>query len=714
MPKENIFEESNIHANVRLSRGKSDSNKATCKLVRRSDKKVLEEKEIDLEGKSKSSKGQVTFKLPKVEDKDDEYEAELQITCDGKSYEYPTTWRVWPQELFLEVLDDDDPGMALPDAELVVKQGTERVEYTCNPAGKVIIRPPAPGAIAIEPKPPFDFVKWDEVHGRYPKATYKKMPYTAEFVGPNSPGADKPIRQFINKDSQEGGRDGFGSVVEVVVAPKEGRELASEGEEVHVEATFTNETLRKSGERKVEGLTEGPTGVFKGAIKMVAGGTATMTVHLGKGGGERCEIKIGTTKDCADDTIIFESWRKIYYQLTRADHIEWSDRKRHDDCWEEVFVHVEQKGDDVLMKKGEACPVKPRNVVFDGQYGVPHELNDCSWVEGADLKKDAGDRLIAGDLNQNKLHEDFLLMTDEPELGIHIVLVDYQYDFKRVPSNWRPKQLNKQDRPKKTEDELAESEAKKKWGKVSFKGEKVYGFTVNGKSFGGKLFPRSTNCESLAPKQGQTDQFYKETKLSVYAVRWQSFGTHPKEGWIPEDHIDINYKDNTSKDGIATIKFPQEAVDAFKTDKDKVGVKLIMDVAKGPYLGATVAKGKMILIVNQSQKDICDTVTHEIGHAIGMCCDMSILRPGQKGGRRDKIPDIDDPQADHGRHYTGHMDQGNHCADGVNAALYKMPTPYTNGSCVIFGHEDSKCTGKWCARCQKVILAMDISIGAAL
>lgn len=96
---------------------------------------------------------------------------------------------------------------------------------------------------------------------------------------------------------------------------------------------------------------------------------------------------------------------------------------------------------------------------------------------------------------------------------------------------------------------------------------------------------------------------------------------------------------------------------------------------------------------------INQTMVHETGHALGMCCDEI------------KVPGIADPAAEHAKSYTARGHQGGHCATGIADADYNDASKKLSGlggTCVLYGEGGGSRLRSFCAACAKILLPADV------
>ncbi|MCW8140014.1 MAG: hypothetical protein KIT58_14040 [Planctomycetota bacterium] len=689
-----IQEGTTLKLDVRLKKGTSKSGKATFKFRRIGPKlDETDEQEVDVSKSWLGPSAKVSYVVPDVPDGMDGYEVFVSVEADGRSKELDKCYAVWHAKARVKAFKEGKQG-AMPKAKFVVYQGEKKVgTITAGDDGVGECDLPKAAPWRVEVDTPFKLVAWDDVaETKRVRECELRQTHPLEIVDPKKPDDGKPRRQYVNDTSEDEGADGKGRFVKLKAQTKDDASLGKQGDEVFVRVTFTNPTKRTKPDRMLVGVdlvkddarSAPRREVFNGRTALGDDGTVTLTVALGVGGGERCLVEVGSTEACSDDRFELESWRQVYYQVTVAEGL---DPKPALDLVNKGLNHS------FIM----ATPMEEEFTT------IPADDGGCppgSWCDGTEIGKSAGKVLRAGSGNNRQGNDDALHTAyfkyaghDKEHLIAHLIFIHYMCDIDCGDGTQRISGKK----------EFAEKH-KIEWPPGS--GTKAYGFHIRprhhhpqGFAEKWRLFATSYRRGSMR-KGAQTD--------SVYMAQWQCKAKN-KAGDIPADHV--KYLVGKGADSCyAAVKFPDDAVKHLD-DGEELTVSYYADFFTEPYCG--MSDGKNIILINGTadKKAVANTIVHEIGHGIGMCCDKDILKPS---GKVDKIPDLPDPRGEHGRWYEDHGDQGDHCANAVNELSYKKlsSSMLWRGDCVIFGHDQPLTMPlKFCGRCDTILRAMEVSFG---
>lgn len=286
-----------------------------------------------------------------------------------------------------------------------------------------------------------------------------------------------------------------------------------------------------------------------------------------------------------------------------------------------------------------------------------------SWMDGAEFGK-KGQLLNVGDHNRDWFYGKF--DDQKAPLGAHLIFCDKQYDGGKAGA-WHEQEL---------EFKLTSTEKAKK-----IKDPNRYDVFTKAIQDGASSF-RSGTWKSLAPS-GHPDHG------KTGALTADAFKANPSQ-----DQVVIRLTgDLAGRVGTGTPPTGKAATDAETKHPIQVKVKYL--VARGPFLGEANGAHQLI-VLSPNVKSFNHVLCHELGHA---------LRQTVK-----KVASGLDA-AKHGRHYTSHGHQGDHCADGVSKSDYDAKASFRGlgGTCIMFGEvsstKDPPGPGKFCDRCRPFLRA---------
>jgi hypothetical protein len=619
------------------------------------------------------------YKAKPVGDDADYYDLtyKVEVTPPGKptlSKDGDDTIRVWPRKAAVKFTSDDGAGHKGVKFRLLQKGKATAVQANAEGAWSGT---PLQAEFDIEVDSPWEIT--DKTKGKGPKREYKvkKSPYKAAFVSPDPDGKEAAIKQWVNlslgKSRKWTKHEPFGRVVEFTVAAEgDSRREASArhgkaGDIIHILVEFDLASKRNSPKPQLlaagldgapEELAGGKT--FKGKVKLKSDGTAVFKVDLGLAGGDTCKVHVAAVPDGKEDTLSFENWRKLYYQLT-----------------------VPKGMAPVIDKFTEA--MKAAKIECEKYEEVQVALEDGpkgSWVDGAEFGREAGRKLVVGPQNSKYFHK--LFNAAKKPLEAHFMFCHFQLDG--TSSGGAPY----------TSQKSFDGDSN---DKVTVPGSaEAPGFQVEAMRIfpGFKLFPTALH----------------NGKPAVYEAKWKSnavSGTHKgKKGNFPADCLIVNFKDFQADNGRLFALYPPDAVKVIDGG-ETISITISVYLAKGWYNGESV--NHRLLIAGHRTKDdgvtidwegINGTMGHELGHAMNMAAADKLVIPG-----------IEDVRAAHTRWYDstrGH--QGDHCAKGVAQDAYddtsKMMKDYA-GTCVMFGAGVAGRSHEFCDLCTPLVLGADLT-----
>lgn len=561
--------------------------------------------------------------------------------------------------------------------------------------GTLSLLVPEPGPFELKLPSPWKFVQWldGKDKGAERVLELEVAPCVARVVGPDG---ESPLRRWANLTE-----DNTEVEVELASVTKDGGDPVKD-QDLFVEVRFKNDTNRGKGtpdapdadyrkERTVLGLSNEEKSdsnlTWKGKVKTNGAARASFKLFLGKGGGETCELKVGSTNTVEDATVTFETWRKLYVQYTHSDTTKskaaWPAEKRQTviDAYAEVFIDVEMLPDKVF----------PLGLQLDGR---------CGWYDAGELGGTAGTQVFAINIcgSSWKALADKVKPADpeQQQLYINISACDLMFEVSQVMGSRR----------------ITKGAA----AKVTVLGKDVTNKTD--RSFGG-----------LPDKP-----IYKSTaKYQVFGGRGSTSGqTSTGLVEIPKASLKVSSEPKADR-GKLEITLPQAAMDALENDASVLVFYDVMLKIEGA--GAEgVSDGKHSVILNHRAKGDAsaqNTVIHEVGHAIGMAGDEAQLNDRRRDpARLNRLPDYKVAQhtkgerswhfTEHGRWYNGRGHQGDHCAEGLGQKDYDAwgtldgykVSNIGSFKCVLYGQDQAlKTPLTYCKRCKDMLLAMELWVG---
>ncbi|MCP3139565.1 hypothetical protein [Pyxidicoccus xibeiensis] len=245
-------------------------------------------------------------------------------------------YRVWPARLDVELVPYDENNQVVANEEIPFEVVWKKPPDGLTADGGVLSQKTSAvdnkRQVALtQAKPvelrfakPYVFKQWDTgtaTVGSVRKARIQTT-FTAGFLGPL---ADAKIQQVINRASGAKGRDGKGRVITFVVGGKgDGaraplNKIALEGADIFITCTFSRKSKRSDELPELKGVqdlvsTDGGK-VQTGRVTVGADKEASFQVDLGIAGGETCKVEVGARKGTVTDTLDFETWREVEYEL---------------------------------------------------------------------------------------------------------------------------------------------------------------------------------------------------------------------------------------------------------------------------------------------------------------------------------------------------------------------------------------------------------------
>lgn len=609
-------------------------------------------------------------KLPKVHDDDVNYLLEYKVTVKGETRLASNKYTVWPALYEIEAVLED--GSKAKFCAFDVGGGNNRGLLTLNSDGKGNYEAQEAGAApTFEIRSPYELVSWDKADGRKRKAKVKRKPYTASFWEPAYGDIPSNLRftstavastqgfwQTVNLDGGES--PWYGTSVRFKVGAKGdlarggSARLGKKDDEIHVKVEFDPGNSKRNDDPKPgviqkigDPLVESTTATQTFTVKLGEDGAAgEFEVVVGAAGCDKIKVSVGVTSACQDDSYEIITDRKVFYQVTRNAGQENPDVARSEAALAKVGVS---------LSRYKIMSLQPTDVAPTG----------VSWIAGAYFGASSA-RLNVGNYNKVFYHGKWSDKGPNQKVvspRLHVLYTDLQYD------SYDPSVTSNADDVYEIGGQLLDSGTTVTWSDAST----VVGVRLN--------LPMAD--------MGLFDQRLYNGASPFVSGSWRRSGGTTTGSfsagdlWLGTDHL--------------TVKLPA-GCNALLAAGKRIRIESVKVArARGPYLGEA-SNGKILCVVTQSSADINDTLTHEVGHVIGLV-PSSAAPPGLT-------------LTDHDRRYTGNTHQGGHCAKGMSTSNYgggigKSGTSYRRDfsdkaecTCVMYGEGNTNCTGKFCDLCE--------------
>jgi hypothetical protein len=672
---------------------------------------------------------------------------------------------VWPKTV--EVTFTSDAGEAHKDTPFTITiAGGRSIHTRTDSSGKYKGTLPF-GAWTVAVAPPFSKTDTKAV-GRKREYKIARAQAQARILLPDPADPAVPIEQFVNLSSVQDWSRARPHGHEVWIHVGTVDDVGKEGDEINIQVEFGRESKRTTPlpellEDKLEGAPQNLDGgrKFRGKVKLGANGKALFKVGLGKAGLDTCTVKVGTAPFAdpwpGDASIRFVNWRKIYLQITRPDGGVVPDLTQMTNAFAQGGIRVERYNPVVPNSRPEArVEMVLQQVGGDAtgrqiRYRDPVANRDVE-IEGPGVSWfpepwfGVGRALLNVGTNNGKFFHEKFFHNDHRPLGVHLLLVDRQYDATSVSFSAIP----------------WDSTDLQAWPGAGGGNELCGRIPVAGKTFfpvslktGGTPLVSSrwkevvTKFEAAlfeyldygAKTDLEIDNKFPDTAFAGggafagepdRATQLAAMVTRNELRQVARSRGGFDYttlKPLFSK-GVRTgeltaadlhmplpvgnafwVKLPAAARAIIDSGAGKsVTLDLELACAAGPYNGESDGRrGYLILIVlTQPASDINNTILHEVGHTLGMSPHNS-QPPGFV-------------LADHGRTYVDNGHQGPHCADGMsdvhyNGGLGEVGSAYANDfrgkaecTCVLFGEGwHPGCINTYCARCLPFVKGTDVT-----
>lgn len=450
---------------------------------------------------------------------------------------------------WVEVSSVDEEGSALPDACFRVKAGQEARERNTGSAGTRKEEFLPFGPITVEWIKPYHLVEWVDEKGPKRKAKVKKVP-PAVLVSPKK----GTHTQYVNAPADEAFPE-LGHTLKVKVSLEGGKA----GDKVYAKLTPGEKNSKRNDPKPelVGGTTADwcPDGGIEAELAGDAGTPdceAVLELELGLAGGDVFVLAVGGSQECADESLTITTWRRVFYQITRAADSQLPDAAVMDAALSDVYIEYDQYHEAIVAEA---------------------DLPAGSFMSAGDLGRGSGKLLVVGDHNLDQLKSKF--QDDKTPIGAHVIVCDAQYDGGE-PGSWHEQTI------------VAEAEFAKKT--LTIDEPELYDVFRTAIQNGEPSVQSGSTWESLAPS-GHADA--------------------GKQGDLTADMVVFGVGRTPDK---AQVVLPPEAA-AITAGGNKVKLTLKLLVARGPFLGEATEKHQLVVRLPDDAA-MNGVLVHELGHAL--------------------------------------------------------------------------------------------------
>ncbi len=527
----------------------------------------------------------------------------------------------------IEVESQDKDGAVLKDAAFTLEVGSEKRTRNTGSSGKRKETGLPPGQISIDWLKPYRLVQWVDFEGPTRKAKLEKV-LVAKFVYPKKDPKKGGHVQWVNLPADPK-KPELGSKLKVKATLQGGKK----GDKLYFTVSWKEKENSKRNSPKVE----------------FTGGTIT---DWCKQGGIEAVMKDddGKPDGYAEAELELGLAGGDVFSVTCSGSKLWTDEAIGVTNWRRVYYQVTKPKsmklhDLVSLKKALATVFVEyeeykRVEIADDDAGVPAG----SWVDGAEFGKPGRKLLNIGDHNRDWFRGKF----DDAKtpLGAHLIFCDLQYDGGKSGA---------------FHEDVLGLKMTKRTGKKQI--ASPFDFDVIGKAVqDGSQFLRPGSTWTSAAPPGHPDN----GKTGDLDPAWVK---------VDSDHDTISITlggDPEKMVGNGTPPKGKAATDAETKHPMKVLVKFYQ--AKGPYLGESDGAHQLI-VRSDNKKSFNSVLAHELAHSLRQT--VKKVAPGLDA-------------TTHGRHYTGHDHQGDHCANGLSDDDWKKASfAGLKGLCIMFGEISS-------------------------
>jgi hypothetical protein len=723
-----VFENSKIRLKVKIKRGPQKPPKCTFKFEVE-DGDAIADKKGTIVGTDATC--EITLPLCKDIDKSGTLQefytvAYKVIDEDDNNQEYAgtETYKVWPKNVKVKLFKEESGSeKTFAGAPFTLKQkDAPDIKGTMVPTPSPHPRT-KPGPITLVPSPNYKVKTWKkgtETEGREREAVLEAS-FEAAFLSPRS---GTKIEQAVNQPSavNQFGTDGNGNQVTVTIGAKgdEGKADAADrtaipDAHIFIKATFSRSSGRTSPEptliaepgfdlEEIKLSTDKKTCTAR--AKVSADKIAKFKVELGKGGGEECKIQIGTIKDKFTDTLEFQNWRTLKYELWMPANSGAGKMTDYTKFKADNSAGLSTTSTDYFKKTLDKVFIKFTSTAdnFLAKADIPangdHNIIDADYV-----KKDAGNKVLVLELDQAKAILDAKAVNGADPRIITMIWCDHLCD----PKAWNDSYV------------VVENNEEINTGDLRVFKKAVV--ATNGVAHGD--YPiKSLFWKVSHYKDGDWKEVTAATDPGGAFKDWSEIsdeaGIKAHVEFLKYDTIKFKFpsttagfpgKELTMTGGKPTAAGKSLAVTFFlsgaATEMGFNGAALQGTVWMNTHSGTVhhVGMGR--------------TVLHELGHNMGMA--YGSIRDLSIRGQPDtnEIPGIPFPKpVPVGFVYDdnwGHT--GGHCTFGLNTNTRKLPNFATSADawnqrkCIMFGAGDMSLSQEFefCPHCAKQITGQDLS-----
>lgn len=644
MSKE-VFEGSSLKIKAKLFReGRRESGTATLIYLR--DGAEVSRKSLDV----RKHWVEETYELPNVPDDKAFYMFTWRLEHGTGVAGIDEPVRVWPKTCKVKLTFPD--GKPAKRAPFKLKFSDRHVaDYETNDSGEYACTLTRRATFELVPdaaNPLLKFKPGKEV-GRQREA--EVSPWTAEIYTPEAP-TESPRKQYVNlvsaDDNEAAGHDGQGEEIFFRVGPRGLKSASTRSvggiSQIYVKLKLADRTKRTAGLATIlQASTVERVGAdeVKATVPLQGDGTARFVLRLGRGGGEKCELKIGVAPDCGDDTRSFINWRKIWIEPASA-----------------AGTAVEVDAAIEALKPVFVEAIKTAATTID-----PAQVR-ASTIPGTELGIAKTDVLIIGDHNEKKFRNQ--IARAQPKLTAYALFCDLQIDG-GTADTWLARQVSAENADR-----------------VTFNGGgSVAGWEFKATEFAG--FDKDDNL--LLPRSLHSGQPAAKAKWKDDTGAWHD---------IPAGDVHVRpTADN--QPGKVQVRYPAALVNKLATMNCSLNVQIIAvsDTFNGwaPNGTTGVVIALRHLKTVRAAAEYQKTVVHEIGHQ------MRQLQSGVPEG----LDRADHDRYYTGRgHSGGHCAEG--ISGAVFNGAGKL-TGRADTTCVMYGEGADERPITFCAKCKPFVLA---------
>ncbi|MBN2573171.1 MAG: hypothetical protein JXP73_01275 [Deltaproteobacteria bacterium] len=702
--KVDVFEGTRLAFTAQVVKG--DPNEAEGKNVKWSFAQLGGQEKIpDTEVPLKDGKAVHAVKAPKVKDNEEHYEIRYQMTYEGSKTSGKRYYIVWPKTFELKAVHKVE-GSEKPcenfSFDVRTDKGVADEALTTDPQGEhhYTCRKMAPHTVVA--RSPWEVESWKQLGPRKREALVRRKKYTAELVSPPADGS--PHKQLINL-VDDGTQPRHGSRIKVKICAKGDLKrdakdrLGFENDEIFIQVIFSAKNSKRDDPKPrliVDGSDVAPEAdkrTFKSKLKLKAKGEpAECEVELGRAGGDECEIKVGVTEACTDDSAKLVNWRRYKLEMWQPEANVVSSYA----VFNGAKVGLGSDQEKALNRQLAKCFVE---FAFDyansGFFKDGPDLENAgAWriYDGAYFGQTKGKKVLVGTIGML----DKIRIAKAGDTGAQAkdsmvtVWTDYFMEKSGAAAVWQNVKMAYDDDASLREpsyflfrydpSSAAKTEAVEEisWQAVEYKswgfwhditadsdpgGDKRYANAVAAGDF--KDWLEFSDCHTIKIKLPDDLKAWMETrkvKIRVFVKLWKFWLECNAAGW--HGHI---------------------------------------------LMGTEGGKA--------SQVGIIDTFCHEMGHNLGQVYADQTVGPTYGFAPANEIPKLPFPAGVPGGYaYEGLGHTGLHCAYGISAANRQTAvdngdiSPYFgDAKCVMYGAGDMKSSKSrtFCDECLKYIVAID-------